>query len=110
MLQWNRYADLGKAISTMGRSNFLPKIKYNGFLSVFVPTPKELVAGFNVDSLIFCQFILFHQIAGDERWGVVTWRNHKLPSPTQINCQSIHPSIHPCIHACRLIRHSAEMA
>jgi hypothetical protein len=54
------YADQGKAISTMGRSNFLPKNKYNGFLSVFIPTPKELVAGFNVDSLIFCQFILFH--------------------------------------------------
>jgi hypothetical protein len=27
MLQWNRYTDRGKAISTMGMSEFLSKIK-----------------------------------------------------------------------------------
>ena len=43
MLQWNRYTDRGKAISTMGMSEFSPKINSNDFLSVNTFPPNSEV-------------------------------------------------------------------
>jgi hypothetical protein len=41
MLQWNRYTDRGKEISTMGTSDFLPKNKFKRFFVRFRSRQKK---------------------------------------------------------------------
>ena len=61
MLQLNRYTDRGKAISTMGTSEFLPKINSNDFSSVntFPPNSEVYVS---IRTVLCCHACIKHNV------------------------------------------------